>query len=153
MERNDRCPICGSETDSSMQLRFNTKLKLPIELQIRHCASDNFLFVANGCQSDYDQYYKSLANDTVPHAEVSEGSTRSVIANLQMDCVVKALDGFFERPRKVFDFGCGEACLLVELASEFPSSSFLGFDPGPAASDWKSKGLKAGIEQPVYRRF
>src|ERR1700730_14195342 len=66
--RNDRCPICGAESAEVLQLHFNTKMSLPTEISIRHCASDNFLFVANGDQESYDAYYKSLANDSY-HAE------------------------------------------------------------------------------------
>jgi trans-aconitate methyltransferase len=33
----------------------------------------------------------------------------------------------------VLDFGCGEASLLIELAANFPSSAFFGFDPSSAA--------------------
>ena len=50
--RSERCPLCGSETDSVLHLRFNVKMSLPAELEIRHCAYDNFLFVASGTQAD-----------------------------------------------------------------------------------------------------
>jgi 2-polyprenyl-3-methyl-5-hydroxy-6-metoxy-1,4-benzoquinol methylase len=143
--RGDDCPICGSATDFVLQLQFNSKMSLPKTPEIRHCASDNFLFVASGSQANYDEYYKSLANDTV-HAEVSGGSPRSMISKRQQGYLVKALDGLFEQPRTVFDFGCGEASLLVELASEFPSSTFFGFDPGPAAQIGSKKATILGLE-------
>ncbi|HEX3893327.1 MAG TPA: class I SAM-dependent methyltransferase [Terracidiphilus sp.] len=115
-----------------MQQHFNLKLSLPTELEVRYCASDNFVFATGGSQSSYDQYYKMLANDT-HHVEVSEGSPRSLISKRQQGYLLSALEGFFRVPRKVFDFGCGQASLLVELASEFPASTFVGYDPGPAA--------------------
>jgi 2-polyprenyl-3-methyl-5-hydroxy-6-metoxy-1,4-benzoquinol methylase len=120
-------------------------MTLPTTPEIRYCASDDFLFVAAGCQANYDEYYKSLANDTV-HAEVSGGSPRSLISKKQQGYLVKALDRLFEEPRTVFDFGCGEASLLVELASEFPSSTFFGFDPGPAAQIGSKKARTLGLQ-------
>jgi hypothetical protein len=144
MKRNERCPLCGSATDSVLQLSFNLKLNLPTTPEIRHCSSDNFLFVASGSQPDYDEYYKSLANDTV-HGELSGGSLHSPISILQMSRLIPTLGDFFSQSRKVLDFGCGEASLLVELASEFPSSSFVGFDPGPAAQIGSSKAAVLGL--------
>ncbi len=145
MVRNERCPLCEAETDSVLQLRFNAKMKLPAAPEIRHCASDNFLFVASGCQVDYDEYYESLANDTY-HAELSEGSLRSPIAELQLGYLSNALGGYLDRAKVVFDFGCGEASLLVELATKFPASSFFGFDPGPAAQVGMQKAMKLGLK-------
>ena len=98
MMRNERCPLCGAETDSVLQLRFNAKMKLPAEPEIRHCASDNFLFVASGCQADYDEYYESLANDTY-HTELSEGGLRSPIAELQLGHLSNALGGYLDQAR------------------------------------------------------
>ncbi len=99
--------------------------------------------MAGGRQSDYDQYYAAVANDTY-HQEVAADDVRSPIARLQSGHLVAALnqanDGalvgneFFARPRRVLDFGCGGASLLLELASRFPSSSFVGFEPGPTAA-------------------
>jgi SAM-dependent methyltransferase len=145
MKRNDRCPLCGSATDSLLQLSFNVKLNLPTNPEIRHCAADNFLFVASGSQPDYDEYYKSLANDTV-HGELAGGSLRSPISILQMSHLLPALGDFFSKPRKVLDFGCGEASLLVELASGFPSSTFVGFDPGPAAQIGSNKATALHLQ-------
>ncbi|MFZ0747162.1 MAG: class I SAM-dependent methyltransferase [Terracidiphilus sp.] len=145
MMRNERCPLCGSETDLVIQLRLNAKMNIPAEPGIRHCASDNFLFVANGCQTDYDEYYKSLANDSY-HAELSGRSTRSPISELQRGRLVQALGEFFDRSRKVLDFGCGEASLLVELAIEFPASTFWGFDPGPAAQIGTKKAKALNLD-------
>src|ERR1700733_7543763 len=56
------------------------------------------------------------------------------------------LDGFFDRPRKVLDFGCGEASLLIELAGAFPSSMFFGFDPGPGAKSGSQKADLLGLK-------
>lgn len=145
MMRNEHCPLCGSETNSVLQIRFSVKMKLPTEPEIRYCASDNFLFVASGCQRDYDEYYKSLANDSV-HAELSGRTLHSPISKLQQGQLVQALGGFFDQTRKVLDFGCGGASLLVELASEFPSSTFLGFDPGPAAQVGSNKARALGLD-------
>lgn len=142
--RNDHCPICGSATEPVLRLRFNPKGRLPTNPEFRHCAVDNFLFLAEGDQSAYDEYYASIANDTV-HQEVAIGTARSPIAKLQSDYLVAALQGFFDIPRKVMDFGCGEACLLVELALNFPSSTFVGFDPGPAAQIGSSKAKELGL--------
>jgi hypothetical protein len=116
-----------------------------MEIELRHCRRDNFLFVAGGCQSDYDEYYATVANDTY-HQEVSAGAARSPISKLQNDRLVAALDVFFAEPRKVLDFGCGEASLLVELATNFPSSAFFGFEPGPAAQVGSSKGATLGLD-------
>ncbi len=102
------------------------------------------MFVASGDRVNYDEYYRSVANDTY-HAEVSDGSLHSLISKRQQDYLVKALDRFFEEPRRVLDFGCGEASLLVELASEFPSSTFFGFDPGPAAQIGADKARALGL--------
>ena len=55
MARNRLCPLCGAETDAVLQLHFNEKMRLPTEPEIRHCAGDNFLFVAGGDQGDYDE--------------------------------------------------------------------------------------------------
>jgi 2-polyprenyl-3-methyl-5-hydroxy-6-metoxy-1,4-benzoquinol methylase len=107
-------------------------MKLPIEPEIRHCPTDNFLFVANGDQGNYDEYYQSLANDSY-HAELAGADLHSPIAILQKSHLMTLLQDFFDKPRKVLDFGCGEASLLVELAGAFPSSMFFGFDPGPGA--------------------
>lgn len=142
--RNDHCPICDRATESLLRLRLNQKGRLPTNPEFRHCAVDNFVFLAEGCQTAYDQYYASVPNDTY-HQEVSIGTARSPIAKLQSDYLVAALNGFFGIPRKVMDFGCGEACLLVELAINFPSSSFFGFDPGPAAHIASSKAKALGL--------
>jgi len=130
--RNDRCPICGSESPEILRLHFNVKMSLPTQVTIRHCAADNFLFVAGGNQGSYDEFYKSLANDSY-HAELASGDMHSPIARLQRDRLANLLNQFFSQPRKVLDFGCGEGWLLIELASEFPHSAFQGFDPSPGA--------------------
>jgi 2-polyprenyl-3-methyl-5-hydroxy-6-metoxy-1,4-benzoquinol methylase len=106
-------------------------MQLPTEIELRHCNNDNFLFLAGGRQSDYDEYYAAVANDSY-HQEVSDGSARSPISALQNDHLVSALGDFFTTSQKVLDFGCGEASLLVELAINFPSSTLFGFEPGPA---------------------
>jgi hypothetical protein len=64
---------------------------------------------------------------------------------MQAARLVPLLGDFFQQPRNVLDFGCGEACLLVELASQFPSSSFVGFDPGPAARIGSQKADALGL--------
>jgi hypothetical protein len=116
-----------------LSLQFGPKLNLPKRLAVRHCAQDNFLFLRDGTQKDYDEYYASVANDTT-HQEVASTAARSRISQLQASHLIAALGDFFNTPRKVMDFGCGEASLLVELAILFPGSSFFGFDPGPAAA-------------------
>jgi hypothetical protein len=120
-------------------------MQLPTEIELRLCQRDSFLFVAGGCQSDYDQYYATVANDTY-HQELSDGTARSPISTVQSDHLLIALGGFFAEPRKVLDFGCGEASLLVELATNFPSSAFFGFEPGPAAQVGSSKGATLGLD-------
>src|SRR5580704_6136196 len=143
--RNDRCPICGSESPSILLLHFGRKMNLPTEVTIRHCASENFLFIASSAShSHYDEYYKSLANDSY-HAEVARGSIRSPIAKMQQKCLLDLLGTFFTHPRDVLDFGCGEASLLVELASEFPTSRFHGFDPSPASQIGLQKAKTLGL--------
>ena len=105
-------------------------MQLPTYIELRHCGRHNFLFVTGGCQSDYDKYYASVANDSV-HQEVSAGAARSPISKRQSDQLVEALAVFSAAPRNVLDFGYGEASLLIELAIKLPSSTFFGFEPGP----------------------
>ena len=143
--RSDRCPICGSESTEILYLHFNVKMNLPTEVTIRHCASDNFLFVASGDQDSYEDYYKSLANDSY-HAELAGGDLHSPIARLQRDHLANLLDGFFCQSKKVLDFGCGEGWLLMELASEFPSSNFWGFDPSPGARIGSRRAQMLGLK-------
>ena len=143
--RNEQCPLCGSETESFLRLRFKAKMKLPTEFSVRHCALDNFLFVAAGDSQDYDEYYESLANDSY-HTELAAGNLHSPIAILQKSQLVKRLLGFFDQPRKVFDFGCGEASLLLELAGAFDASTFRGFDPSPAAELGGKKAQAFGLD-------
>jgi 2-polyprenyl-3-methyl-5-hydroxy-6-metoxy-1,4-benzoquinol methylase len=145
MTRNEQCPLCGSDSSSVLQLRFSEKMNLPTEPEVRHCSSDNFLFVAGGCQEDYDEYYRSLANDSY-HAELSGGDLRSPISKLQFSHLRDALGSYFETPRRVLDFGCGEGTLLVELARVFSSSTFFGYDPGPAAQVGSSKASLLGLQ-------
>ncbi len=131
--RSDRCPLCDHRSAQVLlELRFNHKMGLPTEARVRHCAADNFLFTDAGSQRDYDVYYAAVANDTY-HGELSGESARSPISALQAGLLKGSLGDFFRKPRRVLDFGCGEARLLVELASQNPTSTFLGFDPGPAA--------------------
>ena len=143
----------------ALSLHFHAKLRLPVSPEIRYCASDNFLFVAAGCQADYDEYYATVANDTY-HQELSAGGARSPIARLQSDQLVGAVpEIFFDSLRRVMDFGCGEASLVIELAIRFPDSTFIGFDPGPAArvglANAKALGLSnvkiADLESTVAR--
>jgi len=142
--RDAHCPICGQTAGLELQLRFGAKLQLPVEIDLRHCGKDNFLFVAGGRQSEYDQYYASNVNDSC-HQEVAHGEVRSPISKLQCAHLVDALDQFFGPPRKVLDFGCGGASLLLELASSFPSSSFFGFEPGPAAQTASHRAKLLGL--------
>jgi 2-polyprenyl-3-methyl-5-hydroxy-6-metoxy-1,4-benzoquinol methylase len=130
--RTDHCPVCKQTGDAWIEISFGKKMKLPTRCDLRHCQIDNFLFVAGCNQIDYDQYYATVANDTY-HKELAGGSARSPISRIQSDHLASALGGFFDVPRNVLDFGCGEASLLVELASNFPTSVFIGFEPGPAA--------------------
>lgn len=120
-------------------------MQLPTEVELRHCQRDNFLFLAGGRQCDYDEYYTALANDSV-HQEVSAGAIRSPISKLQSDHLAAALDGFFTAPRNVLDLGCGEGSLLIELAANFPSSTFFGFEPGPAARTAFANARMLGLE-------
>jgi len=128
-----------------LRLHFGKKMQLPAEVELRHCGRDNFLFLAGGCQSDYDGYYSAVASDTC-HQEVAAGAARSPISKLQNDCLAAALGGFFSVRRKVLDFGCGQASLLVELATGCPSSAFFGYDPGPAAHTASGKARTLGLD-------
>ncbi len=141
--RNHCCPICGQAAVKFIDLQFGTKLQIPTDIDLRHCEQDNFLFVAAGSQPAYDRYYGSQANDAVHH-ELAAGSIRSPISVLQKQYLVSALGDLLTTPRRVLDFGCGEGSLLVELAAAYPSSSFVGFEPGPAAAKalWKARQLK-----------
>src|SRR5215472_9809612 len=142
--RTDFCPICGSESHAILQLHFNQKMRLPEEVVIRHCASDNFLFVASGDQASYDEYYKALANDSY-HAEIAAGDLHSPIATRQRDHVLNLLGEFFTQPKTVLEFGCGEAWLLLELASKFPTSTFLGSDPSPGVRIGSDRAIALGL--------
>jgi 2-polyprenyl-3-methyl-5-hydroxy-6-metoxy-1,4-benzoquinol methylase len=142
--RTERCPICGTESPLILELHFNQKMNLPTVVPIRHCASDNFLFVATGEQQSYDEYYQAVANDSY-HSEVSSNNLRSPIADLQREHLLNLLGDFFQRPRRVFDFGCGEAWLLGELATQFRSSTFWGFDPSPAAQNGSHRATELGL--------
>ena len=53
--RNADCPICRQETGLALRLRFGEKMRLPAEIELRHCGRDNFLFSASGRQCDYDE--------------------------------------------------------------------------------------------------
>lgn len=106
---------------------------------------DNFLFSAAGRQTDYDEYYAAVANDAY-HQELAAGDLHSPISKVQSERLRAALGDFFAAPRKVLDFGCGEASLLVELASKCPASTFFGFDPGPAADVGLNKAKTLGLE-------
>lgn len=143
--RNEYCPICGGETEPIIRIRFNNKMGLPKHPRFRHCTTDNFLFLADGSQALYSEYYASFSSDSC-HQEVSIGDSRSPIAKLQCDHLLLAVNEFFSSPRKVLDFGCGEACLLVELAINFPSSRFVGYDPGPAVHIGLTKVRVLGLE-------
>lgn len=143
--RGDKCPICQADSLALLQIHFNSKMNLPTEVKIRHCEQDNFLFVGGGDQLSYDEYYKSLANDSY-HSELADGDLHSPISKLQRDQLLGLLVGFFEKRRRVLDFGCGEARLLLGLASEFPSSLFWGFDPSPGAKTGSQTAQKTGLK-------
>lgn len=102
------------------------------------------MFVAAGNSLDYDEYYKSLVNDSY-HSELAAGDLHSPIAVIQMSELLKRLPGFFDEPRKVLDFGCGEASLLIELSCKFNESTFWGFDPSPAAQLGSQKAQALGL--------
>lgn len=145
MVRNELCPLCGSATEPLLHLQFSAKMGLPADVGIRYCASENFLFVAAGSSSAYDEYYRSLANDSY-HAELSPDNLHSPIAQLQRRNLSAALGSYLDKKRKVLDFGCGEAALLVELAAEFPPSTFIGFDPSPGAQIGTKKADLLGLK-------
>jgi SAM-dependent methyltransferase len=142
--RTDHCPICSNKSPAILQLHFGQKMRLPEEVSIGHCVLDNFLFVTNGDQDNYDEYYKAVANDSY-HAEIAGVNSHSPIATRQRDHVLNLLGEFLVQPRTVLDFGCGEAWLLLELASKFPRSSFLGFDPSPGAQIGSRKATALGL--------
>lgn len=131
-----------------IQLRFGQKMQLPAYIEVRHRGPDNFLFVAGGCQSDYDEYYASVANDSC-HQEISAGAARSPISKRQSAHLIAALAGFFAVPRNVLDFGCVEGSLLVELATNFPSSTFR-IRARPGRADGIEQGKDASPGQHVY---
>ncbi len=120
-------------------------MNLPTEVTIRHCASDNFLFVANGDSDSYYEYYKFVANDSV-HGELAGGDLHSPISKVQVAHLASLLDGFLGQSKKILDFGCGEGWLLVELASVFPSSAFRGFDPSPGVRLGSHKAQTLGLK-------
>ncbi len=142
--RNTYCPICQQTTEPFLSLRFASKMHLPTQVELSHCGKDNFLFSAGGCQSDYEQYYATVVNDSY-HKEVSGGISTSPISKLQKDYLVGALGEFFTTARNVLDFGCGGADLLIELATTFPFSTFYGFDPSPAAQNALDKARTLGL--------
>lgn len=127
-----------------LRLRFGKKINLPTEVELRHCRHDNFLFVSNGHQQEYDEYYAGVVNDSF-HQELSEDAVRSPISKLQAGQLVSAVGNFFAEPRRVLDYGCGGASLLLELCTAFPSSSFFGCDPGTAAKDAIDRARTLGL--------
>lgn len=145
MIRTSQCPICGLNSPEILELKFNVKMNLPTDVTIRYCSSDNFLFVASGDQDSYEEYYKTLANDSY-HAELAGGDLHSPIARLQRERLGKLLNGFFCQSKRVLDFGCGEGWLLVELANDYPSSTFVGFDPSPAARIGSHRAQTLGLQ-------
>ncbi len=145
MIRTSQCPICGSESPEVLDLHFNVKMNLPTDVSIRYCSSDNFLFVANGDQESYAEYYKCLGNDSY-HAELAGSDSHSPIAKLQRDKLEKLLGGFFDQSQTVLDFGCGEGWLLLELARKYPKSVFVGFDPSPAVRVGSERVQRLGLQ-------
>ncbi len=144
MTRDALCPICDAASEVRLRLHFGQKMRLPTDVQLRHCPSDNFLFVSGGCQRAYDEYYAAVANDSY-HREVAAGAAQSPISQLQHERLFGALDGFFTTSRKVLDFGCGEAALLLLMAAQNPSSAFFGFEPSPAAQTASEKATALGL--------
>ncbi|HEY4031013.1 MAG TPA: class I SAM-dependent methyltransferase [Caulobacteraceae bacterium] len=136
-ERRKSCPLCGEDRSSFLRIDFREKIGLPTSANFHHCAVDNFVFLGSGDQSEYNRYYSTLSSDTT-HSEVAGGESSRSIASLQLEKILELLGGFFERPRRVLDFGCGEARLLLEMASRFPHCTFVGFEPGLDVQDQKS---------------
>ncbi len=124
--RDEHCPICGSLTEPFLEFQFGRKLDLPAAPEVRFCAADDFAYVTQAKQSAYDDYYKTVIND-YRHRETAAASTSPVM--LQKSHLLAALPDYFAIPRRVLDYGCGEADLIMALAQAAPSSSFLGYDP------------------------
>jgi ubiquinone/menaquinone biosynthesis C-methylase UbiE len=127
--RGSACPLCGGETSQLLSFTFGKKLDLPTQPELRVCTADDFAFLTKTAQTAYDRYYQSVVND-YRHREFS--SSENTPLTLQITTMLSALDGFFDKPRSVLDFGCGEANLLTSLAGLFPNSKFEGYDPSPS---------------------
>lgn len=95
------------------------------------------MFLGSGDQATYNSYYSTSSFDTT-HSEVEINDESQSIARLQLEKLMTLLGGFFDQPRRVLDFGCGEARLLLEMARRFPDSTFIGFEPGIQVQDEKS---------------
>jgi SAM-dependent methyltransferase len=120
-------------------------MQLPTEVELRHCPADNFMFVSGGRQRDYNEYYTAVVNDSY-HREVAAGASQSPIARLQYDRLTAVLGDFFAAPRKVLDFGCGEAALLLMMAARNPASTFFGFELSAAAQTATREAEALGLK-------
>jgi len=72
---------------------------------------------------------------------------------MQSQLLLSKLGDSFSSHKKVLDFGCGEASLLVELADLFPHSTFVGHDIGPAAKIAVSKAEQLNLGNLVICDF
>lgn len=142
--RDTHCPICLQAGERFLDLEFGPKMELPLRVDLRYCQCDNFLFVGGGSQSAYDRYYNAVANDTY-HNELGPADAASPIVKIQSSRLLAALGYFFDSPRNVLDFGCGQGDLVTFLASSFPTSRFTGFEPGPAGHIAIRKAEQLGL--------
>ncbi len=96
----------------------------------------------NGGGLSYDDYHRF-------HEVMSDESRQSVIIPL-IDTIIPLVPGLIEKLEKgieVLDVGCGSGLALIEMAKNFPSSNFTGYDLSSEAIDRgmsisKEEGLK-----------
>ncbi len=131
LQRITLCPVCGQAGDALLTLHFAPKLNLPVRLDIRCCAADDFAYAAPLLERAYEEYYHTVVNDYI-HAEAEAADDLPVArqeAQLFANIPEPAWAG-----RRVLDFGCGQAHLLRRLARRIPGADFTGFDTNPTAA-------------------
>ncbi len=140
--RGCACPICGGDSVPVISLAFGPKMGLPAAPEIRCCEADDFAFLTDVRQSEYDAYYGTVVND-YRHRETKRDKNSPLsrqVANLHA-----MLQGYFDTPRHVLDYGCGEADLLRALAVFAPVSRFTGYDPSPSSDAAQARIAASGL--------
>jgi len=140
--RDLHCPICGSKSEILLALHFGKKMELPTHPKIAYCPNDNFAFLTDARQEAYDAYYKTVIND-YRHRETAP-TADSPLA-LQVSALLEVMPLYFAKSRRVLDYGCGGADLIMSLAQRFPASQFVGYDPSASVESAAALVNSAGL--------